>query len=103
MTSEAGADVAFECAGVQAGLDAAVAGVRVGGTVVLVALWGEERPRIDAFGIVSQEKRVVGTAICEAGDMEAVIEVIASGKLTKSIAPLSQLHLCIQSLENGIH
>lgn len=97
MTSDAGADVAFECAGVQAGLDAAVAGVRVGGTVVLVALWGEERPRIDAFGIVSQEKRVVGTAICEAGDMEAVIEVIASGKLTKSIAPLSQLHLCIQS------
>lgn len=75
---EAGADVAFECSGVQAGLDAAVSGIRTRGTVTIVSLW-ETKPLINAFEVVLAEKHVIGTAICGDGDFEEVIEAIRSG------------------------
>ena len=78
MTGDSGADVAFECSGVQAGFDTALAGIRVRGTVTVVSLW-EKKPVIDAFDVVSYEKHVIGAAICEDGDFEAVIEAIWSG------------------------
>lgn len=78
MTEGAGADVAFECSGVQAGLDAAVGGIRTRGTVTVVSLW-ETRPAIDAFEVVSSEKHVIGAVVCDDGDFEAVIEAIWSG------------------------
>ncbi|KAL5355745.1 chaperonin 10-like protein [Aspergillus floccosus] len=81
MTAGAGADVAFECSGVQAGFDTAMNGIRVRGTVTIVSLW-EEKPVIDAFDVVSYEKHVVGAAICDEGDFEAVIEAIAAGKIS---------------------
>ncbi|EAU37433.1 conserved hypothetical protein [Aspergillus terreus NIH2624] len=81
MTAGAGADVAFECSGVQAGFDTAMKGIRVRGTVTIVSLW-EEKPVIDAFDVVSYEKHVVGAAICDEGDFEAVIEAIAAGKIS---------------------
>lgn len=78
LTGDAGADVAFECSGVQAGLDISLAGLRVGGTTVIVSLW-EHAPVINAFSIVFQEKHVTGAAIYDDGDFEAVIDAIASG------------------------
>ncbi|RJE24423.1 Dehydrogenase [Aspergillus sclerotialis] len=50
MTNDAGANIAFECSGIQAGLDSAVAGIRARGTVTIVSLW-EEKPLIDAFDL----------------------------------------------------
>lgn len=78
MTDDAGVDVAFECSGVQPGLDSAVSGIRTRGTVTIVSLW-EKKPVIDAFEVVSSEKHVIGAVICEDGDFEAVIEAIAAG------------------------
>lgn len=78
MTDDAGADVGFECSGVQAGLDAAVGGIRTRGTVTIVSLW-ETKPAIDAFEVVSSEKHVLGAVVCEEGDFEAVIEAIWQG------------------------
>jgi threonine dehydrogenase-like Zn-dependent dehydrogenase len=75
-----GASIAFECSGVQAGLDTAMAGLRVRGTAVIVSLW-EKKPTIDAFvDIVLGEKHVTGAAIYDSGDFNAVIEAIASGR-----------------------
>lgn len=75
-----GASIAFECSGVQAGLDTAVAGTRVRGTTVIVSLW-EEKPSIDVFvNVVLGEKYITGAAIYDDGDFDAVIEAIASGK-----------------------
>jgi threonine dehydrogenase-like Zn-dependent dehydrogenase len=75
-----GASIAFECSGVQAGLDTAMAGLRVRGTAVIVSLW-EKKPTIDAFvDIVLGEKHVTGAAIYDYGDFSAVIEAIASGR-----------------------
>jgi threonine dehydrogenase-like Zn-dependent dehydrogenase len=78
LTNDAGADISFECSGVQAGFDTAMKGIRVRGTTTIVSLW-EEKPVIDAFDVVSYEKHVVGAAICEDGDFESVIEAIAEG------------------------
>lgn len=78
MTNDAGADTAFECSGIQAGLDVAVSGIRARGTVTVVSLW-EEKPEIDAFDIVSFEKHVIGAVVYDEGDFEAVIEAISSG------------------------
>ncbi|KAI9930359.1 hypothetical protein ASPWEDRAFT_26889 [Aspergillus wentii DTO 134E9] len=80
MTDDAGADIAFECSGVQAGIDAAIAGICVRGTVTIVSLW-EVKPVIDAFEVVLYEKHVIGAAIHDYGEFEAVIEAILSGKL----------------------
>jgi len=50
-TGGAGAEVAFECAGIDAVLASAIGAVRPGGTAVNVAIWGarrhhrDERPR----------------------------------------------------------
>lgn len=78
MTDDAGADVAFECSGIQSALDACVAGIRTRGTVTVVSLWAEKL-QIDGFDIVSYEKHVVGAVLYDDGDFEAVIEAISSG------------------------
>ncbi|OGE52717.1 hypothetical protein PENARI_c009G09067 [Penicillium arizonense] len=81
ITGDAGgAAIAFECSGVQAGLDTAMKGLRVRGTTVVVSLW-EHKPVIDAFAIVLDEKHVTGAAVFDDGDFEAVIDAIASGKI----------------------
>ncbi|KAE8140632.1 chaperonin 10-like protein [Aspergillus pseudotamarii] len=80
LSSDAGADIAFECSGVQAGFDSALKGVRARGTVTVVSLW-EEKPVIDAWELVGSEKHVIGSAIFDGDDFEAVIDAIASGKL----------------------
>ena len=81
ITGDAGgATIAFECSGVQAGLDTAMKGLRVRGTTVIVSLW-EHKPVIDAFAIVLDEKHVTGAAIFDDGDFEAVIDAIASGMI----------------------
>lgn len=81
LTGNVGADVAFECSGAQAGLDTAISGLRVRGTTVVVSLW-EQRPTIDAFAVVFQEKHVAGAALYDDGDFETVIDAIASGMLS---------------------
>lgn len=75
-----GVSVAFECSGVQAGLDTALAGTRVRGTTVIVSLW-EEKPSVDVFvNAVLGEKYITGAAIYDDEDFRAVIEAVASGK-----------------------
>jgi threonine dehydrogenase-like Zn-dependent dehydrogenase len=78
MTAGEGAAIAFECSGVQVGLDTAVHAIRARGTVTIVSLW-EEKPKIDALDLVLHEKHVIGAVICDDGDFEAVIDAITSG------------------------
>ncbi|CAG8903708.1 unnamed protein product [Penicillium egyptiacum] len=80
LTGNVGADVVFECSGAQGGLDTAITGLRVRGTAVVVSLW-EQRPTIDTFAVVFQEKHVIGAALYDGGDFEAVIDEIASGAI----------------------
>ena len=74
-----GVAVAFECSGVQAGLDTAMAGTRVRGTTVILSLW-EKKPVLDAFAVVLGEKHISGAVVYEEGDFECVIGAIESGE-----------------------
>jgi (R,R)-butanediol dehydrogenase / meso-butanediol dehydrogenase / diacetyl reductase len=58
-TSGRGAAIAFEVAGVQATLDAALACLRKGGEAVLVGLMG--KAQVDVFDIVNRELQLTGS------------------------------------------
>jgi (R,R)-butanediol dehydrogenase / meso-butanediol dehydrogenase / diacetyl reductase len=79
LTDGAGADVAFECAGVDAVLAAAIGSVRPGGTVVNVAIWGHV-PQVAMNDLVLSEVTVVGSlAYC--GDHADTIALLRDGKV----------------------
>jgi len=75
----AGADVAFECAGVDAVLASAVGSVRPGGTVVNVAIWGHSAS-FAVNELVFSEINLIGTlAYCE--DHPATIGLLQDKKV----------------------
>ncbi|MEX5336456.1 2,3-butanediol dehydrogenase [Pseudomonas paraeruginosa] len=77
--SEGGAlDCAFEAAGSQASLDAALASLRKGGELVLVSLMGEVR--LDAFDLVNRELRLLGSVGYRHAYPE-LIALLAEGRL----------------------
>lgn len=77
LTDGAGADVAFECAGVDAVLAAAIGSVRPGGTVVNVAIWGHV-PQVAMNELVFSEVNVIGSlAYC--GDHADTIALLRDG------------------------
>ncbi|WP_115788570.1 2,3-butanediol dehydrogenase [Arthrobacter silvisoli] len=79
LTDGAGADAAFECAGVNAVLDAMLDVVRPGGVVVNVSIWG--RPAtVDMQKIVLKEIDLRGT-IAYRGDHAPAIRLVQDGKV----------------------
>jgi (R,R)-butanediol dehydrogenase/meso-butanediol dehydrogenase/diacetyl reductase len=79
LTKGRGADVSFECAGIDAILKAAIQSTRVGGTCVNVAIWGHEAS-VAMNDLVFREVKLLGS-IGYANDHRATIEMIASGKV----------------------
>lgn len=79
LTSGRGADVSFECAGIDAVLKAAINSTRAGGTCVNVAIWGHEAS-VAMNDLVFREIRLLGS-LAYANDHPATIEMIASGKV----------------------
>ncbi|GAA6025210.1 hypothetical protein JCM11491_004865 [Sporobolomyces phaffii] len=81
LTRGRGVDVAFECAGNQNALDAAIESTRAKGRVVVVALW-EKRATIDLFGSLLARERFVTASCCFVKrDMDAVLDALAAGKI----------------------
>ncbi|MBC7632905.1 2,3-butanediol dehydrogenase [Aeromicrobium sp.] len=79
LTKGRGADVAFECAGIDQVLKAAIQSTRVGGTCVNVAIWGHEAS-VAMNDLVFREVNLLGS-LAYAGDHPATIEMVASGKV----------------------
>lgn len=79
LTRGRGADVSFECAGIDAVLKTAINSTRAGGTCVNVAIWGHEAS-VAMNDLVFREIRLLGS-LAYAGDHPATIEMIASGKV----------------------
>ncbi|MCE3549921.1 2,3-butanediol dehydrogenase [Pseudonocardia sp. RS11V-5] len=74
-----GADVAFECAGIDAVLASAIGSVRPGGTVVNVAIWGHV-PSVAVNDLVMSEVNLLGSlAYC--GDHPDTIALLRDGKV----------------------
>ncbi|MEV7636579.1 2,3-butanediol dehydrogenase [Pseudarthrobacter enclensis] len=79
LTGGAGADVAFECAGVNAVLDTMLDAVRPGAVVVNVSIWGAPAT-IDMQKLVLKEIDLRGT-IAYVRDHPAVIRMVQEGKV----------------------
>ncbi|PNS20824.1 hypothetical protein CAC42_2755 [Sphaceloma murrayae] len=75
-----GVHVVYDCAGVQAGLDTAVEAVRARGAVVNIAIW--EKPcTITPNQFCFKERSYLGVATYQAGDFQAVLDAISSGRM----------------------
>ncbi|HBO1760842.1 2,3-butanediol dehydrogenase [Pseudomonas aeruginosa] len=90
-------DCAFEAAGSQASLDAALASLRKGGELVLVSLMGEVR--LDAFDLVNRELRLHGSVGYRDAFPE-LIALLADGRLDLARAVTRSVPL-EQAVEHG--
>ena len=74
------ADVIFECVGVNATMDSAVAVARKGTPIVVVGVFGE-KAAVDMATVNENELRLIGTARYVIEDFELAKELVASGKV----------------------
>ena len=79
LTAGRGADVTFECAGVDAVLATAIRATRAGGTCVNVAIWGHEAS-VSMNDLVFREVSLLGS-LAYANDHPATIDMVAGGKV----------------------
>ena len=77
LTRGRGADVTFECAGIDPVLATAIRSTRAGGTCVNVAIWGHEAS-VSMNDLVFREVNLVGS-LAYANDHPATIKMIADG------------------------
>ena len=89
----AGFDIAFECAGVEETINAAVGSIQKGGTIVLVGVYGE-RPRLDIGLVQDRELNLVGTLMYKYEDFTRAVELMASGRVVT--APLESRHFSFE-------
>lgn len=86
---EAGIDVVFDCAGVQATISDAVDAVNKGGTIVVVAVYDDE-PRVNLALVGDRELSIIGTLMYQRSDYEEAVGRIASGDVKTT--PLETKH-----------
>jgi len=79
LTGGRGADVAFECAGIDQVLKTAIQSTRAGGTCVNIAIWGHEAS-VAMNDLVFREVNLIGS-LAYANDHPATIDLVASGKV----------------------
>lgn len=85
---EAGFDIAFEAAGVEASLDSAVKAIEKGGTVLIVGVYG--KPPVVNMSVVGEHEIVLaGSMMYWRDDWEKAVQLLASSIL---IAPLISRH-----------
>ncbi|BGP21090.1 hypothetical protein JCM10213_008996 [Rhodosporidiobolus nylandii] len=94
LTGGAGTDVAFEAAGNERALKAALESVKTRGTVLNVSVWSRA-PQVELNTLVFGEKSLIG-ASCYRDDHPAVMEALSSGLINlddfvTATIPLDQL------------
>ena len=84
-----GFDVAFECAGVEAALDAAVRSIEKGGTIVAVGVYGDH-PRVNMGFVQDRELNLIGTLMYQYRDFVKAVRLMKTGEV--ATAPLDSRH-----------
>ena len=74
-----GVDAAFECTSVQPGFDACLEAIRMGGTIVVVAIWGKPAS-VDMAKLVIKEANLYGT-IGYCNTHPKTIDLVKQGKI----------------------
>jgi L-iditol 2-dehydrogenase len=95
-----GFDLAFECVGVEATLDAAVANLAKGGTLIVVGVFGD-KPRLDLGLVQDRELRIAGTLMYQRPDYEQAVAWIASGAIVTE--PLMSEHFAFADYLKAYH
>jgi len=95
---EAGYDMAVEVAGVEDSLDALVAGIGKGGTLVLVGVFGE-RPSVDMSVVCEHELNLKGSMMYLREDFEKAAQWIASGHIQTE--PLISRHFTFEDFSSA--
>jgi len=73
-------EVAFECAGNEKTMTAAIENIQKGGTIVVVGVFAE-KPRLDLGLVQDRELNLHGTLMYQRPDYERAVELIASGQV----------------------
>lgn len=74
-----GPALVFDAAGVQAGLDLALAASRTGATIVNIAIW-KMTPQVNCVALVMGEKKYLGVVVYLKEDFDHVIQAMSSGR-----------------------
>jgi (R,R)-butanediol dehydrogenase/meso-butanediol dehydrogenase/diacetyl reductase len=104
-TEGAGADVAVEVSGAQAGVDTAVGALAARGRLVLVAIHSTPRS-VDLHRFFWRELMLVGARLYGREDFETAVGLVASGRvpvasLISRIEPLDRVDRAFAALEDG--
>ena len=104
-TEGAGADVAFEVSGAEAGVRTAVDALAVRGRLCLVAIHSQPRP-VNLHRFFWRELTLIGARLYDRGDFEEAVRLVADGsipapELISKIVPLSQAPSAFEALESG--
>ncbi|MBM3293691.1 MAG: zinc-binding dehydrogenase [Candidatus Aminicenantes bacterium] len=86
---KAGFDVAFECAGVEATLGAAIETIRKGGTIVVVGVFGQH-PRVNIGFVQDRELSLVGTLMYQRRDFIRAVRLMKESRVVTE--PLDSRH-----------
>ncbi len=104
-TGDAGADVAFEVSGAEAGVQTAVDALAVRGRLCLVAI--HPRPRqVNLHRFFWRELTLVGARLYDRGDFETAVRLVADGtipadELISKVVPLADAPSAFEALEGG--
>jgi (R,R)-butanediol dehydrogenase / meso-butanediol dehydrogenase / diacetyl reductase len=104
-TGSAGADVAFEVSGAQAGVDAAVEVLAVRGRLVMVAIHPTPRA-VNLHLFFWRELTLIGARLYQRADFERAVELVAGGqvaveRLISRTVPLDEVAEAFAALESG--
>ena len=95
---DAGYEVAAEVAGVEASLDALVAGIGKGGTLLLVGVFGD-RPAVDMSVVCEHELDLKGSMMYRHEDFEQAVRWIESGEVQTE--PLVSKHFPFEEFDKA--
>jgi 2-desacetyl-2-hydroxyethyl bacteriochlorophyllide A dehydrogenase len=104
-TEGAGAPVAFEVSGAQAGIETAIQSLGVRGRLVVVAIHTQSPP-VNLFRVFWRELTLIGARVYRREDFEAALRLLESGavpaeKLITSVRPIGEAPAAFESLEHG--
>ena len=104
-TDGAGAEVAFEVSGSQAGVDTGLAVLGARGRVVVVGIHPQPRA-IDLHGVFWRELSLIGARVYERTDFEAAVDLLARAELPvatliSTVQPLREAAAAFAALESG--
>jgi 2-desacetyl-2-hydroxyethyl bacteriochlorophyllide A dehydrogenase len=90
---DGGFDVAFEAAGAEATMDAAIQNIEKGGGIVVLGVFGE-KPRIDMSIVGDREQSIIGTLMYKHEDYVRAVELIANEEVITE--PLVTKHFAFE-------